>query len=434
MRGSIRPAVRTSLATTLVAVGLGLGQAAVAPAAHAVDRPDFQLPFPCGEQWKGATYASHGDGSNALDLNMGGPGDDAGKPVVASAAGTASAFQEASGSNTVRIDHGNGWTTIYRHFSGFAIPQGQAVQVDQGDRIGYVGETGHATGTHLHFEENLNGAQQHITFDGDLISYASGTVFTSRNCATAGGDKDVAGAGGYDDLALVSDAGAIYRAGGDGNANFYYRTYVDTIAGAEEVEIGEVTGDDHQDLVVRAASGSVYRLTNKGDGTFYGPVEIATGWQNITDFAVGDVTGDGVDDLVGLSAGGYLYRALRNGEGTFWSKVSFASGWDGFRDLAVDDVTGDAKDEILAISPGGSIYRATYQAPSDYSAKAAFLSGWGSHRALTVGDYNHDGRADLLGVSGATLHRQIASGSGTYYGKTVVDGGVGDWSAIADLG
>ena len=40
--------------------------------------------------------------------------------------------------------------TVYAHMSGFAVSTGQAVS--QGQTIGYLGDTGRATGVHLHFE------------------------------------------------------------------------------------------------------------------------------------------------------------------------------------------------------------------------------------------------------------------------------------------
>lgn len=55
----------------------------------------------------------------------------------------------------VIIDHGNGYKTLYGHLSQVMVRTGQ--QVDRWDLIGLVGETGRATGPHLHYEVTLEG-------------------------------------------------------------------------------------------------------------------------------------------------------------------------------------------------------------------------------------------------------------------------------------
>ncbi len=56
----------------------------------------------------------------------------------------------------VIVDHGNGITSLYAHLYSISVVPGQ--QVGQTDIIGYEGNTGVSTGTHLHFEIRQNGA------------------------------------------------------------------------------------------------------------------------------------------------------------------------------------------------------------------------------------------------------------------------------------
>lgn len=56
----------------------------------------------------------------------------------------------ASYGNCVKLDHGNGYFTLYAHLSDVTVKLGQ--QVAKGQVIGHMGNTGNSYGTHLHFE------------------------------------------------------------------------------------------------------------------------------------------------------------------------------------------------------------------------------------------------------------------------------------------
>ncbi|WP_300527716.1 M23/M56 family metallopeptidase [Maricaulis sp.] len=57
--------------------------------------------------------------------------------------------------NTVVIDHGEGWSTLYAHMHTINVEVGEVVQA--GSRIGRVGSTGASTGPHVHVELRYNG-------------------------------------------------------------------------------------------------------------------------------------------------------------------------------------------------------------------------------------------------------------------------------------
>lgn len=79
-------------------------------------------------------------------------GDSVGTPVYAAASGTVSGVgnngKYAYG-KWVAIDHGNGLTTLYGHFSAQSVKKGD--KVNQGQKIGLLGNTGYSTGPHTHF-------------------------------------------------------------------------------------------------------------------------------------------------------------------------------------------------------------------------------------------------------------------------------------------
>ncbi len=81
---------------------------------------------------------------------------DKGQPVFATADGSVeSATYTGDYGNLIVLSHGFGLATRYGHLSAFAVKPGQTVT--RGDVIGYVGATGRATGSHLHYEILANG-------------------------------------------------------------------------------------------------------------------------------------------------------------------------------------------------------------------------------------------------------------------------------------
>ncbi len=83
---------------------------------------------------------------NAIDI-----ANDCGSLVVAAAGGTVEKIGRIKiGGNRVTILHPNGVITYYGHLSVILVVPGQKVKT--GDPIGKMGNTGYATGCHLHFD------------------------------------------------------------------------------------------------------------------------------------------------------------------------------------------------------------------------------------------------------------------------------------------
>ena len=80
-------------------------------------------------------------------------GAPSGTPIRATASGiVAFAGRQGGYGNVVILRHGGAYTTLYGHMSRFAKGVVAGSRVHQGETIGYVGQTGWATGPHLHYE------------------------------------------------------------------------------------------------------------------------------------------------------------------------------------------------------------------------------------------------------------------------------------------
>ena len=76
-----------------------------------------------------------------------------GTPVVSIGRGKVEFIGRRNGyGNVVDVRHSGSYMSRYAHFSRFAANLRKGQSVDAGDVIGFVGQTGHATGPHLHFE------------------------------------------------------------------------------------------------------------------------------------------------------------------------------------------------------------------------------------------------------------------------------------------
>lgn len=123
--------------------------------AATVAQASYDFVFPVSGTITSTYYSSRPYGNHAA-LDIAGNN---GKAIGAARLGTV-AFAGWNGGygNLVIINHGYGFKTYYGHMSSISVHVGQ--HVGTGQRIGYVGSTGHSTGPHCHFEVRRNDVKQ----------------------------------------------------------------------------------------------------------------------------------------------------------------------------------------------------------------------------------------------------------------------------------
>lgn len=179
----MRPRWQSSVATGLL-VALAPALAALSPAGaagperRATPATAYQLPFTCQQEWVGGMRAKHSPSKYAVDFNR---AQDAGKPVVAAAAGVVAVSVPKGRTGYGRyvvLDHANGESSLYAHLANVFVTVGAVV--DQGALLGTVGETGNVSGAHLHFEQKVGRDVASPVFAG--VPFVPGP-HASGNCA-----------------------------------------------------------------------------------------------------------------------------------------------------------------------------------------------------------------------------------------------------------
>jgi len=125
--------------------------------AYPVERFTFTQGFGCSPYWFEPWVASVGcNYHNGIDL-----ANDAYTPIMAADGGVVDqvGWCDCGLGYYVRIDHGNGFRTLYGHMAEYPWASvGQ--EVAKGDVVGPMGSTGNSTGPHLHFIVNYQGVDQ----------------------------------------------------------------------------------------------------------------------------------------------------------------------------------------------------------------------------------------------------------------------------------
>ena len=320
------------------------GEDAMAPAGIAEveasrlgSRPDFRLPFACGEAWQVTHERPRSPADRHIAFYLPGRGASAGLAVYPSAPGWVSHVSPEDGE--VHIHHGGGWFTIYRHMSDIAVSVDQ--YVGRGLAIGRVGNVnvesllGGPGPAHLHYEQayespappdgrperRAHRAAMTPHLEGETLRPGAGTqVRTSTNNCFGGGTPG--GAVQYD-VPISPRRASRHRA----TMEIMVRRSDDHALFERWFERGWNSAPMPHTIVGQPAvavfDGRLHVVARKRDGTLfdlrYDPL---TGWE--TRHLEGQVTADPDVGIYGLDSN--LHVAARGRDGFLYHWWTTASG------------------------------------------------------------------------------------------------------------
>ena len=120
---------------------------------------------------------------NGVDYGAG-----AGAPVVSIAPGVVTmAGWSGGGGRTVKVRHANGYDSEYLHLSAIAVRAG--ARIGQGELVGRVGQSGLATGPHLHYGLKKNGGYVNPVLEHRNMPPGEPVPATLLNVFTADRDR-----------------------------------------------------------------------------------------------------------------------------------------------------------------------------------------------------------------------------------------------------
>jgi hypothetical protein len=414
----------TGFAATVILSGL----AAPAQAAE----PLFQVPFPCDQVWTGDNPSSNAHTTPwEIDFNLAN-GQDLGKPVHASAAGTVeiATYQKKNGyGNLVKIRHGStGYYSYYAHLKDMAVSIGDVVT--QGELVGWVGDTSETNPgikPHLHYEVRSGGSIVPAKFNGVRFPYPSGSV-TSRNCgATAlkaaksiNGDR-------YDDALGIDGAGVAWVYHGKATGGFNAGVRLGSgWAGFARVALGDSNADGWADLFATQGS-DLYYWHNRGNGSFSSATVVGGGWSAMEYFSVADVNGDNKADILARD-GDQMYVYHGKGNGAFTVRDHVGAGWAGLLRHTGADADGDGDGDIWGTNSLGELVFWRRDG-AGYATAVEVGSGWNAFDQMTTMDVNGDNKADIVAVKSSdnTLWQWLGTGAGTFGHGTNVGSGWADY-------
>ncbi|WP_343634191.1 FG-GAP-like repeat-containing protein [Fluviicola sp.] len=223
-------------------------------------------------------------------------------------------------------------------------------------------------------------------------------------------------------------------AGTLGNPTLFSSTVFTITGSIQNMEVADMDGDNHLDVVSYTANGVYVSKNNNGSlGNFFTGTNVSTSGSGQTDLTICDIDNDGDKDVVTTNKSSNNISVLKNnGTGTLNLHATYATelapdgidnfdiNQDGFKDIVVANVSSSTISIFFGGSGGVLSLYQTIQAP-------------GSPKAVVVGHFTSDTYPDIVSAqtSGAYFNSFVGNATNNYLQTNLFDIGASPSSAFA---
>jgi len=271
-------------------------------------------------------------------------------------------------------------------------------------------------------EVSLNGTADPVSWGETLENDAANWLDTFVGDVN-GDDRD--------DLISLADDGKWWVSVSEGSS--FTTEYWNRInpTGLVSQSTGDFNGDGNTDIVSFYEDGRRWVAESTGTRFFndyYGRVgtQATAGWGH---FQVGDFNGDGRDDIMQQQSNGQWWRGTSNGNVNGSFATSYAGKWQtGYTDYHVADFTGDGLDD-MAGRIGNNQWWIFQSQDGSTRSRIQYWNSWGAGQFLTtIGDFTGNGRVDIAGYSASQDRWLVQENVGGDFNSSVF----GSWDSLDD--